>query len=607
MRLALSLVITLMTWVGPALAKSKTAPNRYDGRLITYQQFMRLSSDARKAYLRELQDILVLLEKNQIRYEVASNDDSVWRLKEQIAAFLKMAELLPSAAAETIGPVNAGSRRPVIPRWNSLEGKWLCDPAPPYAFDPTLGTCIFQYERRGSMLSDWTGACPSGMETVKNRDVPTVRCVPKESWNALSRSRKKEITTGVRFSPDFFDGEDSDFGRKYTHGGGIYENDGSTVAGRPSDNSGPSAPTAGAQPDPAAPAAPPAVPEEPTAPQTAEPATPPAAAEPAAPPAAEPPAAAPPAPTCRLEKLTCESLDSRARQNLINRFRKDRAANTCVAGGFFTKKTQRPAKGKGSCELKKEIKIGPATDKFPRGRFSTCGKDPETKKDSAACNPAVFCVGLKATDSVQKKMLDKLNAPGIKAVEDAIAKAKRQATRQNPFTPEQEKAIRDQVPLIKADQMASAYRMIEGTDDKLLMMTICAPVSQDMTKTCDQRLEQYLNGQRAPDGYPDFRGEGFEYVQCDPTKMKGFPLQDEWNKMAEDTYAAYKQQCGSADSNNNFRSLFCEECNVVAERIYKANQKAIGTGCTDVVGPGQPPAPGNSGAIREGGGLYDEN
>ncbi len=589
MRLALCLVISMMTWATSVQAQSKPAPNRFDGRLITYQQFMRLNSDARRAYLTELQDILVLLEQNQTRFQVASYESSSWKLKEQIASFLKMAELLPSAAAETVGPVNVGQRRPAIPRWNSTEGKWICDPAPPYAFDPTLGTCIIQYERRGQMLSEWTGDCPGGQVAVKNRDVPTVRCVPQESWKALSKSRQKEIRTGVRFEPDFFDGEDSDFGRKYTHGGGVYENDGSAVAGAPGAGIGSgTGPTAGTTPD---------------KPEGGQVQGPQSSAADVAPPIVQPP-------VCRLEKLTCESLGEAQKKQLIAAFRKDTGADTCVAGGFFTKKSNSPARGKGSCELVKTMKVGPADAANPGGVMNSCAKDEATKKETAMCNPAVFCIGLKATDKVRKQMLDGINGDRKKAMDAAIAAAAakkpmdKKTKKRVPLTAAEKTAIENQYVSLTDQQISSIYKTVDGTDDKILTMTFCAPISQELTKSCDTVLQDHLDKKR---GAPGYVGEGYEYVQCDPSKIKGFPLQDEWNKLAQDTYEAYKSQCGNSGSNSKFRALFCEECNMVGERIFKANQKAVGTGCTDVAsGAAQPAQPGAGSAIREGGSVFQD-
>ncbi len=600
MRLAFCLVIALMTWATSAQAKSKAATNRFDGRLITYQQFMRLSSDARRAYLTELQDILVTLEQNQTRYQIASHDPTAWKLKEQIAAFLKMAEFLPSAAAETVGPVNAGQRRLAIPRWNSTDGKWTCDPAPPYSFDPTLGTCIIQYERRGEMLSDWTSGCPANTQEVRNRDVPTARCIPIESWKALSRSRQKEIRTGVRFSPDFFDGEDSDFGRKYTHGGGVYENDGSAVAGGPglADTDATAGPKPGESPKGGEPQAPQSSPGDVSGPVVQQP-------QPQAP-IAEPP----PAPVCRFEKLQCEAMDSAKKKQAIEAFRRDTGADTCVAGGFFTKKSNTPARGKGSCELMKAMKVGPANDANPNGVMNTCSKDPETGKEAAMCNPTVFCLGLKATPNVRKKMLDQINGDRRKAMETDLATAaarkpvNKRTGKRPPLTEAEKKKIQDRYALVTDQQLDGLYKTVEGTDDKVLTMTFCAPISQELTKTCDTRLQEHLDGKRGP---PGFIGQGFEYVQCDPAKIKGFPLQDEWNKLAEDTYKLYKKQCG-AESNASFRGLFCEECNLLGERIFKANQKAVGTGCTDT-GSGTPQQgqPGNGTATREAGnGVFQD-
>ncbi len=588
MRLALSLIVTLMTIATTVEAKSKG--REFDGRLITYQQFMLLTQPKRIQYLKDLRKILVLMEKTQSRYEVASNDGSMYQLKEQIASFLKMAEFLPAASAEEgpqpVTPPLPLGQRANVPVFSPGTGAWECL-APGHQFDPQLGTCVLTNTGTTGRerLVDHTDPCPSSHIVIPNAGMPTRRCVPLESFQALSRARRKAIASGSpegRLPSNYFEGENAEFGRQFTHGGGVYDDNGIKTQGtKPGDG------TAVTQGPPAPPADPPVIP--PAGPPAATPGdvSGPAAAAPVAP--AAPAAPVAPAPsTCKFEALSCQELNPRQRQSLIDRFRKDRNANMCVAGGYFTSKNQRPQRGKGSCELVTEFKSSATA--APK----KCGKEKDASgvmRDTAMCNPAVFCVGLKINAQARNKMKADMTAANGPRRQAALAEKQKQLGRA--LTPAE-------IDEVTGGLVDAQLKSVEGSTENIQTLTYCAPKSQTMTKSCDSILKDHLEGRR---GVPGYTGPGFEYTQCDPSKIKGFALQNEWDDLAKKTLDQYKAICKGATTNANFRALFCEECNVIGERIFAANQRAVGTGCSDASpAPAARPAPGSSEpaeAIRE--------
>lgn len=556
MRLAISLLITLMTVATTVEAKTQRATkapaatvNRFDGRLISYQQFVMLTPDKRRAYLKDLQKLLVMLESSQTKYEIASLDSTYWDMKKQIASFIQMAELLPVAEADTIGPIEQGPALPNGPRanvpvWNTVARKWVCY-VPGFVFDTNVGTCVKTYESpNGGPQVDYVGDCPSGTRAARNPGVRSHRCVPEEAFAALSPRRQKEVEKGVRYPDDFFDKEDSDFGKDYVSGSGTHDIFGVPASTGPAEGSGI---TAGPRPSPAPAPAAPAAPAEPAAPAPAAPAPAPA-----------------PQLTCKLPELSCEKLSESQKTSLVGRFRNDRKSNACVAGGYFSsyKTAQKKA---GTCKLEKSFRLTNPSANNKSGIVQTCGKDKESGKETAMCNPAVFCLGLKITDKVKQQM-----------------------------AAEQSKRLNREV---KPEELDKLFKTVDGTDDKIQTITYCAPVSQKLTQSCADILEEHKAGKRGVAGY---KGDGYEYVQCDPTKIKGFPLQDEWNKLAENTLNMYKSQCGADQSKAQFQALFCDECKIIGQHIFAMNQKAVGVGCTETAPtPGAAAPPADSNAIRE--------
>lgn len=583
MRLVLSVIIAAMTLSTSTFAKSS---QQYDGSLITYQQFMRLSTDKRMTYLQDLRDLLVMLEKSSTRYDVASynGEGGLNQLKEQIASFIKMAEFLPSASAEPALPIGERPRlRANVPVWNSTARTGMCL-VPEHVFDPELGTCVRTHGGTTGVeaLVNWTETCPSGYITASNRGLPTHRCIPDESYAALSNDRRKEIAFGQRLNPNIWDGENAEFFRRYAHGANLYDNDGQraspapgngtavTQGTRPGDR-----PVGGAVQPPQSVAITPAPGDvSSSAPTPARPEPPPASA----------------ANSCRFQELSCQDLSASERTSLIARFRSDRNANVCIASGYFTRKNQRPQAGKGSCEIIKEMRQNAA------GGVKKCEKD-AAGKEQGICNPTVFCVGLKINQKVRDQMKRDAHANNVR-----LAIARREQELRRKLNAAETQQITAAVPQITDEKLNNALKTIEGSDQKLQNLSYCAPVSQDMTQACAAKLQDHIEKRTGVSGYV---GEGYDYVKCDPSKLKGFALQNEWDKLREDTVNQYKSQC-QQNANANFRALFCKECNEIGRHIFAMNQRAVGTGCADSVpGPATRPS-GETGAIPERGTVSDE-
>ncbi len=514
------LLITLFMTLSVSFAVQAKPAAKFNGQLLSYQTLVQLPAKKRMQYLRDLGELLAVMEKAQSRYEVADNS-SIQTIKEQIAFMMQMMAILPEAQAEN-APVGTGSATtvPRTPRWSG-EG-WTCV-GQNVAFDPTLGTCAVQQTtgfRRTPTFWFAQNTCPDNTTAVGAKG-GSRKCIPNESFFALSRERRRDVVKGVRYPSDYFQGETAESTRDVTLGGNTHNTDGSVVqgTGRPG------------TPDPAiAVAGGTVIPAQSVA---VEPA--PNPARPAA---------------CVKPTFACNNLEDAAKNDLVSKFRSNRSSNVCIAGGFFSE-YKTPEKKIGSCNVKREFK-------FTSKRAKACDKPNE-----AMCNPAVFCVGMKVDDKVRAL---------VKGDKDPAIKAK-----------------------LPEAALATAIT-VEGEADKILQIFVCAKVGQDLTEQCNVGLKAHVAGQK------QILGKGESYVACDPTKMKGMPIQDEWDELRKNVEKQYRQWCSNTQA--EFTALFCKECQIIADRIMAMNDAATGEPCAAPAGArSATPGSGSPETIPEGQGA----
>ncbi|NJL24937.1 MAG: hypothetical protein HC902_07025 [Calothrix sp. SM1_5_4] len=75
--------------------------------------------------------------------------------------------------------------------------------------------------------------------------------------------------------------------------------------------------------------------------------------------------------------MSCEKLDSKKKQELVDKFRQDPSSNVCVSGGFFSE-YRNDRKRVGQCKIVRSLD-------HPK---VNC------RANEALCNPTVFCYGI---------------------------------------------------------------------------------------------------------------------------------------------------------------------------------------------------------------------
>lgn len=95
------ILVTALMVLGLTLVSGQVhAKSPFHLQLLSWDEYGRLNSQERVAYIKDLRTILITLERAQKKYEMADNTD-YGSLKEQIAQFLQMASVLPQAHAQT--------------------------------------------------------------------------------------------------------------------------------------------------------------------------------------------------------------------------------------------------------------------------------------------------------------------------------------------------------------------------------------------------------------------------------------------------------------------------------------------------------------------------
>lgn len=184
-----------------------TPPKPAHPQLLRYGELMRLSKEKRIAYLGEIRKLLVMLERPQAKYEVAST--SVEDLKEQMAYLIRMADVLPQAAADVA--VAAGD---ILPTWNPSRyggaGGFECLPRDKASWVPELGACALKsngtYEHH-SLFGDTS--CPEGsQELYLNNWVRDHKyCISQASWQQLGPANQERLNNRRLFSSSTFSGK----------------------------------------------------------------------------------------------------------------------------------------------------------------------------------------------------------------------------------------------------------------------------------------------------------------------------------------------------------------------------------------------------------------
>ncbi|MBX3022880.1 MAG: hypothetical protein KF799_14495 [Bdellovibrionales bacterium] len=114
---AMILLFVLLAFTPAFAAASKGV---FQGRLYSFDQLMRLTPVKRAAYLKALTEVVLQMEKQQKKMEIADTT-SLREMKEQIARLIKMSDFIPYAQAE----------EPIEPAEESAVVAAAADCAPP--------------------------------------------------------------------------------------------------------------------------------------------------------------------------------------------------------------------------------------------------------------------------------------------------------------------------------------------------------------------------------------------------------------------------------------------------------------------------------------------
>lgn len=534
--------------VGAENAVSKrnhSQKSAFSGELLSYNQLRKLSREKRMKYLRDTVELLSMMESFNGQYVVADNA-KIDEMREQVAQLIRLMQLLPEAEAEAGNGTTPFQVKDIIPAWTGTG--WSCGPGA--QFDIRAGACFVQrgYFTDFSLRpADSEGEnnndiyCPPGTKEVPhNTAVGRAACIPQANWALLSPERRQAIQKG---SPNFGLLNQSPEEQKKQVLGPSRK---SILAVAPQPNAPPvSAPQQQEQPQAVTTAAT----------ETPGESTAPAASEPAAPPNQE---------QCLPAYKTCDQVKNR--EELITRFRstnkyKDIDANVCAAAGFLSS-YRGSIKKPSNCSIPTEYVF---TQTLPDGKKKsatlTCNSP-----NKVICNPALFCLVAKVED--------------------------------------------------KAGQ------------PKDTLITLCADRKGDsknlpLTENCAQKYKSMLDGEtvdyKDENQFRGLKGKALEAARakvkrnydlinkskreaCDPEEMaKNSIFKESWTELIEKTKKLRDVWCRD---NSDFAALFCRECQIVNDQIYKMNKDATGSGCaastTSTEPAPQPPGGGAAGAVREG-------
>ena len=196
-------------------------------QLITYDELKKLSPEARAEYIAGVREMIVqLAARGGKDFPMFAGGKS---LKE---TYSLLEALLPEAQAQyTNNRTNAADIRPRYERRQYINNfeKWTCDSSEAI-FDYNVGTCIHKSGKTATLLSP----CPGGYKSayLKNGLIAraigspsTKYCVPSGSWSDLAPSRRAELSrdTGAESVASYFAtrlmGNDKQIGAEIALGG----------------------------------------------------------------------------------------------------------------------------------------------------------------------------------------------------------------------------------------------------------------------------------------------------------------------------------------------------------------------------------------------------
>jgi hypothetical protein len=525
-----------------AAPKKKPAPvkrvkSAFEAKLLTFNQLAALPKAKREQYVRDVIKLILTMERANSHYEVADNGMSLEELKYKFATMQQWLQFLPQAEAREYQRTNQSTGSGVM-LWDGSS--WTCGAG--YEVDLSVPGCLKLNDDGTTMFSSpelQKGKCGASMQEIPHPDPSSVKvysgvkiqykgCMSNAGWEKLAPERRAAI---LRSGPDFDpwldpngfmrDTLENQKGIAYggTNGVGPAESSNSSVAGA-ADSTAPKASSAAATPAPTpAPSAPDAA-----AAAAAAPAAPPAAAEPATPAAAseEKPAVTeedPKADKCIPEPTTCDDpSDAKAkkkREDAIARFRKT-------------------AKFDG---LDANICIAGG---FP-SKYESARKDAGTckpvykwgpghcKENEVLCNPVLFCHTAK-------------NEQG-KARPQWFCVSKKDSSGQ--ANPQWTAACAEELQArLKKTQK---YAFVYGKKD-------ASGKVKKFTKMSEPQVAE----------------------SCNPSDMKVGGFQEEWNRLVAALEQLVNVWCGK---NEDFKALFCRECQIIKAQMYAMTKKATGSGC----------------------------
>lgn len=542
-----------------AAPKKKPAPvkrvkSAFEAKLLTFNQLAALPKAKREQYVRDVIKLILTMERANSHYEVADNGMSLDELKYKFATMQQWLQFLPEAEAREYQRTHQSNGSGVM-LWDGSS--WTCGAG--YEVDLSVPGCLKLNDDGTTMFSSpelQKGKCGAGIQEIPHPDPSSVKvysgvkiqykgCMSTAGWEKLAPERRAAI---LRSGPDFdpwldpnaFMRDTLENQKEIAYGGanGVApgESSNSGVAGA-ADSAAPAASSAPTAPAPA-PSAPDAA--------TATPVAPPATAAPAttAAPAEEKPAAAPPkkdkpevteedpkADKCIPEPTTCDDpTDAKAKkkhEDAIARFRKT-------------------AKFDG---LDANICIAGG---FP-SKYESARKDAGTckpvyswgpghcKENEVLCNPVLFCHTAK-------------NEQG-KARPQWFCVSKKDSSGQ--ANPQWTAACAGELQArLKKKQK---YAFVYGKKD-------ASGKVKKFTKMSEPQVAE----------------------SCDPSDMKVGGFQEEWNKLVAALEQLVNVWCGK---NEDFKALFCRECQIVTSQIYTMTKKATGDGCAPAAAdPGKTPS-----------------
>lgn len=208
MRILLSVAAAMVLSVpGAAFAKGKAksasavaSKKPSHAKLLTVQQWRRLPPEKRMKYLRDIAQVLAIMEKAQARYEYAHNADFS-QLKEYVAMMMREMKVLPEAMAELAEkavPTDNGTQT-IVPTHNGKQ--WSCGSRA--EFVPWLHTCILLMPASGgsrSIVQAGQASCPTGSTAIysylggnTSGTKAGTYCVPRASWLSLATGDRAHL------------------------------------------------------------------------------------------------------------------------------------------------------------------------------------------------------------------------------------------------------------------------------------------------------------------------------------------------------------------------------------------------------------------------------